>query len=134
MLSTDGANRFSYFECSPVSSRGRSTYRSPALMPAIRGSGRTDATPTTGRALLRETSPSMVTHDRNTRSRSLRIESLESRNLLSLIGSKPTLDVVDGPGVHHHRGGTVFITQPATIQVVGNAQPGAPGTTTEVSI
>lgn len=76
----------------------------------------------------------MVTHDRNTRSRSLRIESLESRNLLSLIGSKPTLDVIDGPGVHHHRGGSVFITQPATIQVVGTAQPGAPGTTTSVSI
>jgi hypothetical protein len=76
----------------------------------------------------------MVTHDRNTRSRSLRIESLESRNLLSLIGSKPTLDVVDGPGVHHHRGGSVFITQPATIQVVGTAQAGAPGTTTSVSI
>ena len=75
----------------------------------------------------------MAEHDASTRSLSCRLESLESRNLLSLIGSKPTLNVIDGPGVRHHGNG-IFITQPAVIQVFGTAQPGAPGTTVSVGI
>ena len=76
----------------------------------------------------------MAKNDRSSRSRFVRLESLEDRNLLSLIGSKPTLDVVDAPGVKHQHNGAIYITQPAVLQVQGNAQPGAAGTTTLVSI
>jgi len=76
----------------------------------------------------------MSTNDRAKRTSSFRVESLESRNLLSLIGSKPTLSVIDSPGVRNHRGGGVYITQPTTIQVVGTAQPGPPGSAVQVEI
>ncbi len=76
----------------------------------------------------------MITNDRDPRSRAPRLESLEERNLLSLIGSKPTLFVENGPGVRNLRHGGVSIIQPANIHVSGDAQPGAPGTTVQVSI
>ncbi len=77
----------------------------------------------------------MVKNDRSARSRSFGPEALETRNLLStILGSKPTLDALDGFGVQHNRFGGISITQPAVIQVFGTAQPGAPGSTVEVSI
>lgn len=66
--------------------------------------------------------------------RSFRLESLETRNLLTLIVSKPTIDAIDGPGVSHNQYGGITILQPTTIQIIGSAQPGAPGTTTQVDI
>jgi hypothetical protein len=42
--------------------------------------------------------------------------------------------VINGPGVHNNRSGTVSIIQPAAIQVTGTAQPGPPGSTVSVSI
>ncbi len=68
------------------------------------------------------------------RSRSVRLEPLESRALLTLIGSAPTIDVIAGPGVKHLASGEISILQPAAIHVVGTAQPGAPGTTVSVGI
>jgi hypothetical protein len=77
----------------------------------------------------------MVKHDRAALSRSFGPEALETRNLLStLIGSKPTIDALDGPGVTHNRQGGISIIQPAVIQVFGTAQPGPPGSTVSVSI
>ena len=71
---------------------------------------------------------------RSPRRRAYRVEALESRNLLTLIGAKPTIDVVSGPGVRRYASGAIAITQPAVLQVFGTAQPGAPGTTVSVSI
>ena len=65
--------------------------------------------------------------------RSPRVESLEDRNLLTLIGSKPTLEITNSPGVRSH-GSAIYITQPAVIQVSGTAQPGPAGSTATVSI
>jgi hypothetical protein len=76
----------------------------------------------------------MVKKDRDSRSQTLNLESLEARNLLTLIGSQPTLEVINGPGVHVNPSGTVSILQPAAIQVTGTAQPGPPGSTVQVSI
>jgi X-X-X-Leu-X-X-Gly heptad repeat protein len=64
----------------------------------------------------------------------LGLESLESRNLLTLIGSAPTIAVLNGPHVHHYRSGAVNIVQPAHIQVYGTAQPGNANTLVAVSI
>jgi len=64
----------------------------------------------------------------------LSLESLESRNLLTLIGSAPTIAVLNGPHVHHYRSGAVNIVQPANIQVYGTAQPGNANTLVAVSI
>lgn len=65
--------------------------------------------------------------------RSPRLESLEDRKLLTLIGAKPTLEITSAPGVRFH-GNSLFITQPAVIQVSGTAQPGPAGSTATVSI
>jgi hypothetical protein len=76
----------------------------------------------------------MVKNERKSRAATFRPESLEGRNLLSLLlGSKPTLDVKDGPGVHHNRDGTISIVQPAVLQVFGTAQT-SDGVAAQVSI
>jgi hypothetical protein len=65
---------------------------------------------------------------RKSRRSTLRLESLEARNLLSLlITDKPTLEVQPAPPrvVRDHQG--IRIIQPATIHVSGTAQPNVPG-------
>ena len=65
---------------------------------------------------------------RKSRRSTLRLESLEARNLLSLlITDKPTLEVRPTPPrvVRDHQG--IRIVQPATIQVFGTANPNIPG-------
>ena len=76
----------------------------------------------------------MVKQDRISRRVTALLESLETRSLLSLISAPPTLEVLPSPGVRFNREGGISITQPAAIHVYGTAQPGAPGTTVQVSI
>ena len=74
----------------------------------------------------------MAKHDRKSR---FALEPLETRNLLStLLGSKPTITVLDGPGVRHYQSGIVNLLNPSPIQVYGTAQPGNAQTTVTVSI
>ena len=70
----------------------------------------------------------MNQNKRKSRRSALHLESLEARNLLSLlITDKPTLEVQPAPPrvVRDHQG--IRIVQPATIQVFGTAQPNIPG-------
>ena len=76
----------------------------------------------------------MVQHGRRSKNIALSVDALETRNLLSLLGSKPTLDAIIGPGVHRNHQGGISITQPAMISVFGTAQPGPAGATVAVSI
>jgi hypothetical protein len=74
----------------------------------------------------------MSKNDRKTR---FVLEALETRNLLStLIGSKPTLTVLDGPGVKHYKSGIINLLNPSPIQIYGTAQPGNANTAVTVSI
>lgn len=83
---------------------------------------------------LRETHKNAMSHkDRKPKRSLLNFDSLEHRNLLSvLINAKPTLHVeVDPPHVtQHHRG--VYILQPTIIHVTGSAQPPAANDTVRV--
>lgn len=63
-----------------------------------------------------------------------RIEVLEGRRLLTLIGAQPTIDAINGQRVRHTARGGISIVQPAPIHVSGTAQPGAPGATVSVGI
>ena len=63
-----------------------------------------------------------------------RLESLEGRQLLSLIDAPPTLHVLNGPGVHVLKSGAVYIVNPTQIRVSGTAQPGTASTTVTVGI
>jgi hypothetical protein len=63
------------------------------------------------------------------------LEALETRNLMTtLIGSKPTITVLDGPGVRHYKSGIINLLNPSPIQVYGTAQPGNANTSVTVSI
>jgi X-X-X-Leu-X-X-Gly heptad repeat protein len=74
----------------------------------------------------------MSKNDRKTR---FVLEGLETRNLLTtLIGSKPTITVLDGPGVRHYKSGIINLLNPAPIQIYGTAQPGNANTAVTVSI
>ena len=71
---------------------------------------------------------SMNQNKRKSRRLALHLDSLETRNLLSLlITDKPTLEVQPDPPrvVRDHHG--IRIVQPATIQAFGTAQPNVPG-------
>ena len=50
----------------------------------------------------------------------------KTQQLLSLIDAKPTLHVLNGPGVRVLRSGAVYIVNPTQIRVTGTAQPGTP--------
>ena len=56
----------------------------------------------------------MAKHRSRNASASIRVEGLESRALLTLIATNPTIDAIDGPGVRHNRFGGITILQPAS--------------------